>query len=187
MSRIIIGVAAKKRAGKDTLCEMLGKYQPFTQVAFADALWKTLLAADPWIDCDGFLPKYRRLTELNEKYGYEKCKTEFPEVRRLMQQLGTDGVREHVGQNTWLNIVEDQIKANPTTNFLVSDLRFDNEAAMVHRLGGWVVKLERGTSSSDEHISESIAGIHHDVLYVNNSSLNDLDEFAGELIRRIKR
>ncbi len=121
---------------------------------------------------------------MNEEFGYEYCKSEFPEVRRLMQKLGTEGVREHVGQTTWLDVVERRIVDNPTTSYIISDVRFDNEAAMIQRLGGLVVRLDRDAEHTDSHASESIEAIKYDVLYTNNGDLNDLRSFAGELIRR---
>lgn len=186
--RQIVGIAGKKRSGKDTLCSMMQAYHPYQQVAFAGALWSILLAADPWIDMWTEFPtphnEYYRLTELNDRFGYEYCKEHFPEVRRLMQDLGTQGVREHIGPTTWLDIVIRKIKASPTTSFIVTDVRFDNEAQAIQELGGIVVKLERDSNNTDMHVSENIESIKQDVLYRNNSGLDDLDRFAEQLIRR---
>lgn len=183
MERMIIGIAGKKRSGKDTLCDLLEKHHPFQRTAYAQALWDILLVTDPLIP-DGERGVHYRLSWLNDKFGYEYCKSNFVEVRRLMQRLGTDGVRKHIGQTTWLDIVERKILASPEISFLISDVRFANEARSIKSMGGIVVKLERDGTGGDDHISETIDGIQEDVFYMNNGDLNDLDSFATELIRR---
>ncbi len=184
MAPRVIGIAGKKRSGKDTLGALFESKYLYERISFAGALWKILLAADPWIDTDISTGAFYRLSFLNEQFGYEECKTKFPEVRRLMQKLGTEGVREHIGQETWLSIVKNKIIANPDKKFVVCDVRFDNEAWMIQDLGGVVVKLERDGGESDGHVSEEIERIHHDELYENTGSLRALESFAMELVRR---
>lgn len=188
MAQRIIGIAGKKKSGKGTLCTMLQAVHPYQETAFAGALWNCMLAMDPWVECDGFLPKYRRLSELASKYSYELCKAEFPDVREYMKRLGTDGVRRYVGNTTWLDVVVREIKSNPDTDFIVSDLRFRNEGEAIHALGGVVVKLERDTGFEDDHESENdISRIYEDFVYVNNSGLNDLETFAVNLNSLFRR
>lgn len=179
--RQIVGIAGKKRSGKDTLCSMMQTYHPYQQIAFAGALYNCMLAMDPWVRAE---PGFQRLSALHEEFGYEACKDMFPDVREYMKKLGTEGVREHIGPTTWLDVVVRKIKASPTTSFIVTDVRFDNEAQAIQELGGMVVKLERDTNDGDTHVSENIENIKQDVLYRNNSGLDDLDRFAEQLIRR---
>lgn len=185
--RMIIGIAGKKESGKNALCSFLQEIHPsFEETKFAGALWKCLLAADPWVDAwqkeDIGVVGFERLSVLNRDYGYEYCKKHFPEVRRLMKELGTAGIRENVGRHTWVNVVQQQLVSHPDQDFVVTDLRFREEGAMIHAFGGMVVKLERDNDDGDTHISEAIAGIFEDHLYVNNSGLDDLREFAQRLV-----
>lgn len=182
MAQRIIGIAGKKRSGKNSLCNMLKGLHPYTETSFAAALYRCMLAMDPWVECDGYLPRYKRLSELHAKYGYETCKAEFPDVREYMKKLGTEGVRENVGPTTWLDVVVRQIKENPTKDFVVTDLRFRNEGVAIHNLGGIVVKLERSLGHEDEHSSENdISKIFEDYSYDNSGGLNDLETFARKL------
>lgn len=180
MAQRIIGIAGKKKSGKGTLCSMLQELHPYRETAFASALYQCMLAMDPWVEVGEF--NFVRLSVLDEELGYEHCKANFPDVREYMKRLGTDGVRRYVGSTTWLDVVVREIKSNPDTDFVVSDLRYSNEGDAIQDLGGVVVKLERDTGFEDSHSSENeISKIYHDFLYVNNSGLNDLEEFASHL------
>jgi hypothetical protein len=178
--RMIIGVAGKKRSGKDTLCGFLKEFHPFERIAFAGPLWEILLETDPWVQTDdGFM----RLTLLNELYGYEHCKTHFPDVREYMKKLGTEGAREHISQTVWLDIAKNRMLANPDQSFLISDVRFDNEAAMIQRLGGIVLKLDREMEGEeDTHPSENIEQVMADLNLLNNGDLDDLRHMAKGIV-----
>jgi hypothetical protein len=175
LTRRIIGIAGRKRSGKNTFAEMLQVKHQYQQIAFSDALWNVLLAADPWID-----PKGWRLSQIMHDTTRDEAKMMFPEIRRLLQRLGSEGVRDNIGVDTWLNVVTDKIIANPTTSFLVTDVRFENEAQRIRELGGKIIKIERpGVEESygSNHASEQfVAAIQEDML-VNNES--DLMWLAG--------
>lgn len=175
--RRLIGLCGKKRAGKNTFADMLSELHPYQQISFADALWDVLLATNPYVGID-----HTRVNDLVVAIGKERAKIEFPEVRRLLQDLGTNGVRNVIGPDTWLNLVSQKIVQNSDTSYAVTDLRFENEAQMVKDLGGIVVKLDRprtGFELQDQHPSEtSVDLIIPDVFVVNNQGLDNLREEA---------
>lgn len=187
MARKLIGVAGKKRSGKDTLCVALQKTDTFERLAFATAIWDILLVTDPWVEVPvpvQFGQGFQRLSALNKEFGYEYCKANFPDVREYMKKLGSEGGRDCISDTVWLDIVVNKINRHPRTNFIVTDVRFDNEAEAIQRLGGLVVKLDRNTGLTDSHVSESyIDNMHHDVVYENNGDIKDLQRFAVELVR----
>ena len=85
------------------------------------------------------------------------------------------------GMPCWCDVPERQLDRGA---IVVADVRFNNEADMVHRLGGIVVKVDRDIPKEDTHISES--GIDamtcYDILIQNNGSLEDLYEVVGEIV-----
>lgn len=184
MAPKLISIMGKKRAGKDTLTKMLQEFHPYKQVAFADGVWDVLLAADPYVD----LRVGWRLSQVVRFHTRDEAKMLYPEIRRLLQDLGTDGIRNHIGKDTWVQVAEAKLDADPDASFILSDLRFPNEADMVRRRGGLLVKIERAhedESYGANHVSESYFDqLPYDVLVTNNSDLNDLRKVAEELIRR---
>lgn len=82
-----------------------------------------------------------------------------PTVRQLLQQLGTDAVRDKVHPNAWVNglfadyspikyshppINQDNLPIIPVyPNWIISDTRFPNEAKAIKDRGGVVVRINR--------------------------------------------
>lgn len=190
--RKVIGICACKRSGKDTMGEMFCELEPFQKVSFATALWEILLATDPWINLAHMEEiKYQdselcfsRLSTLAEMYTYEELKAKFPEVRRLMQKLGSEGVRTHIGPTTWADIIRNQVLGSPETNFVICDIRYDNESKLVHDLGGYVIKIERETGApTDSHPSENIQRVHADTTFHNDGTLADMKDFCARVLQ----
>ena len=75
-----------------------------------------------------------------------------------------------------MNII---FKNNPIKNFVISDVRFQNEADLVKKLNGLLIKVKRpGQNNNDKHISErGIDDIkNYDILIQNSGSIFDLYE-----------
>lgn len=152
---IIIGISGKKRSGKDTAASFLVEKHGFTRVAFADKLRAVALGTDPYVlrpayGYGGEFPE--RLTSVVERLGWEKAK-ELPDVRRLLQRIGTEGVRENLGFSTWIEAAFADVK--PGGRYVFTDARFPNEAEAVRAHGGRVWQIVRpGGDTSDGHASE---------------------------------
>lgn len=179
----LIGLTGHKGAGKDATAKFLAPYN-YVRVAFADPVREMALAIDPWIPVvigdDGdvdfkataqlretpvgvmFPPVGTvlvRLSALVEKYGWDKVKT-IPEVRRLLQVIGTEAVRNIVGEDTWVNIAMRKIveQLDEGHNVVVTDVRFPNEAERIREVGGHIWRVVRaGQTSTDGHVSEAFA------------------------------
>ena len=103
---------------------------------------------------------------VGDEYVYENdLKTEPIEwlggktPRQLLQSLGTSWGRETIHPDIWVNATKELIlnirKARPESHIYIDDLRFNNEAQMVHALKGRIVFLNRdGVKSTDKHASE---------------------------------
>jgi hypothetical protein len=88
--------------------------------------------------------------------------------RQVMQTFGTNVCRR-INENIWVDCVEKKLMDNPKTDYVVTDIRFDNEAEMVNSLWGAIVEIKRGNPVQvDYHASEQ--GIHKD--YVDHTIWN---------------
>ena len=142
---MIIGIFGYAGAGKDTAADAL----PFTKIAFADPL-RTACAA--LFNLEMPVPPDEKTTPGPVGVSY----------RRAMQVMGTDVVRDqfsslfpelnHEGNDHWVELLFKRIK--PGENYVITDVRFLNEAEAVVKNGGVLVYIKRG-SSSDSHPSET--------------------------------
>jgi hypothetical protein len=175
---VVLGLMGSKGSGKDTFADMLVADHGFTKVAFADALRDALLVLNPVImGYSHYEDDLTRYSELIESYGYDEAKRLFPEVRRLLQTLGTDVVRNMIGMNTWVDILERRIWAMEGP-VVVSDVRFRNEAWMVQAQEQGVTLLINRYDplfDRDQHQSETdLIGYTPDLTVWNNHDLASL-------------
>jgi len=103
-----------------------------------------------------------------------------------MQTLGTEWGRSCVHPNLWEMLAESQAKGLVDSGFSVifDDVRFPNEAEMIHRLGGELWLVDRpGVVYEGEHASEgALADVLPDVVVHNSGSLEHLREVVAALL-----
>lgn len=157
----IVGLMGRKRVGKDTFARTMVEHYGFTAFAFADPLRQALLTTDPIVDysidydeCCGDAVVPERLSEVVATYGWERAKDVYPEVRVLLQRLGTDAIRA-IDPDFWVRAAMDRI-AKHDGYAVVTDVRFPNEADAIRSAGGLLVRLTRPSAASlDSHASET--------------------------------
>jgi len=165
---MIIGLTGFARSGKDSVAKVLVEHYGFTRVAFADKIRDLLVEMDP------ILENGHHLSSMLEDYGWELTKAK-PEVRRLLQSLGV-GARKIFGDNHW--IVEATKNLDRTANYVITDVRFINEATWVKDVfGGQIWRVERpGVSAINNHVSESeMSTFTVDQIFTNNGTIEDLE------------
>lgn len=170
------------RTGKDTAAMYLHKEHGFNKLAFADPLKKAVSII--------YRLNHEQLHgELKDKI--DPFWNESP--RQILQKVGTDGLRNGHRQDVWTKAAERTIMNRPHENWVISDVRFPDEAEMVHRLGGKVIMLtgsfnSRKTieSASAAHESENIMSSYNgwDAIIDNNSTLEYLFEQVEILYRK---
>jgi hypothetical protein len=165
---VIIGVAGKMQAGKDSTVKTLME-AGFTRVSFADPLKQLALHTNPWI----YWPAagiHRRLFDIVEDVGWEAAKEHFPESRAFLQDLGL-GARLHIDEDVW---VQTALRSR-AEHIAFSDVRFPNEWTAVKVAGGTMIRVERPGHEGDGHISErALDGFEADFTLVNDGTLDDL-------------
>jgi len=142
---MIIGLCGYAGSGKDTVAQILVQEHGFERRAFADKL--KAIAYD--IDID--------LAEAVDLLGWDRAK-QIPKYRALLQDLGV-AVREHLGEDAWVNAVlppEPIAKPGSLWDYVITDVRFNNEIDRILDLGGKVGEVIRpGIAAINNHVSET--------------------------------
>lgn len=171
---MLIGISGKKRAGKDTVAQRLVEQHGFVRYSLADPIREMLYTLDPMIEVIDHYPNAGAeevtVRSAVDGVGWEVAKSRFPELRRLMQVLGTEVGREMIDPDLWLHLMVDfyDQRAAEGQSVVVPDIRFKNEAEEILLHGGMVIRVERdGLDATDEHPSET--------------ALDDWDGFAARI------
>lgn len=106
--------------------------------------------------------------------------------RHLAQTLGTEWARECVNQDFWVLLMEEHLNfySHPKFSIAITDVRFENEAALIRKLGGVVVHLtgRKIPTGNDAHASEqSIASNPDDWTIYNDAELPYLHQQLDDL------
>jgi hypothetical protein len=178
----IIGITGHARHGKNTVGDVLATELNYEPHAFADSLRSMALAVNPRVVGD------TRLTDVVRLEGWEGAKR-YDEVRRFLQVLGTEGVRDHLGEDAWVRAMEERLNGkldDGKTRIVITDVRFPNEAEWVKQVGGdvWrVVRLNYDNGVAKDHPSEAMV----DSLIADRRIVAEtLDELYEEVRKAVK-
>jgi hypothetical protein len=166
----IIGVAGRKRAGKNTAADALVGYE---QLAFATPL-KLMLAT---------LLRYQGADDELIDRMLEGDLKEVPTPllagqtpRYALQRLGTEWGRQQMADSFWVDIALE--KAKQVQQAVITDVRFPNEVQAIQDAGGRVIRIERPdrpVGTGEEHSSEVLIDtLDVNVTIVNNGSVDTL-------------
>lgn len=160
---ILVGLLGYARSGKDTAGEFLVANFGFTRLAFADKLRDFAYAIDPLVTAYPYYDEWSGpsvdkvcLSTLVDKMGWEKAKEQYPEVRRLLQRIGTEGGREVLDQNVWVDATMKQVRRDSDKRYVITDVRFPNEVEAIKARGGVTWRVRRpGFDAVNGHPSET--------------------------------
>lgn len=166
----LIALSGYARCGKDSIGQILSGCG-YQRVGFADSLREVALALDPMVDAPTH-SLHARLSSVVQAYGWEMAKDNYPDVRRLLQRLGTDVGRAFFGENVWVDLAMRKV-AGPT---VFTDCRFPNEADAIREAGGSVWRVHRhGFGPVNAHPSETALDSYDFDWHIwNNSTLDSL-------------
>ena len=121
--------------------------------------------------------------------------------RDLLQQIGTECMRDGIHQNAWVNALFADYKGkyNQTEsglrrtdegliypNWIITDCRFPNEAEAINGKGGILIRVERAVDGiPSTHPSEtSLDNYKFDYVIDNNGSIEELIEKVAKIINQ---
>jgi len=173
----IIGLTGYAQSGKDTFASILVEKYGYSRIAFADKIRDFLYGINPMVACSptGYLQ------DLVNLVGWDKAKQE-PQVRRLLQDLGISA-RDLISEDIWVNAALSSVSKDQRV--VVTDVRFENEAAMIKSMGGQLWRVKRsGVGPVNDHVSESeMDGYKVDQIFVNNGTLEELQALITTRMR----
>lgn len=173
---MLIGLGGKAGSGKDTVAKYLETHHEFIPLAFADPV-KRGLEAMFRLD-----RKWLNDTEAKEE--------DIPELgvsgRVLMQTLGTEWGRNLIDKDIWVDIMRRKILILDTYDVVVTDVRFDNEAALIQELGGILVTVVRegkGEVGIHGHASEAgLTSSFGSLILRNEGSVDELHNLVNKIL-----
>jgi ABC-type oligopeptide transport system ATPase subunit len=124
-------------------------------------------------------------------------------VRDFLQKLGTDALRNGLHPNVWVNALMSDYKKqlrietnhphseHLTTrypNWIITDVRFENEAKAIKDKGGVVIRVDRpGVSPINNHPSEtSLDNWKFDYKVFNLSGIFELKDTMANILNHLK-
>lgn len=157
---MLVGFSGLRGSGKDSAAAVLVEEYGYTRVALADAVRDLTAAINPYIflnESEDGAQRLLRLDEVLRIWGWDRAKREIPEVRRLMQAVGTEGGRNLFGENFWINVLKGRTPDlfAPETKYVITDCRFTNEGEFVQSGGGTLIWIDRPGINPDGHASET--------------------------------
>lgn len=171
MASKIIGLTGKAGSGKDTVGAWLRSEHHYQRIAMADALKKGLAAM-------GFPEPESRADKESLIPGFSFT------WRQAAQRLGTEWGRG-LDEDIWLKVLKRELE-HRLGNVVVTDIRFENEAAMIRELGGsvWHItgrQAELGGAASHQSEAGVVFVPGTDLMIDNSGSIADLHVKLGSI------
>lgn len=187
----IIGLTGAAGSGKDTVAEIICGAAPYCHLSFAEPIRAMLRALMRYAEES---PDYMSKRDLKEIH--------IPGIgasyRHLAQTLGTEWGRHQV-PGLWINVASarmadikgqnDIFGADYPARFVISDVRFQDEAAFIRQRGGVIWRVVRpGTEPVRQHISEAGAlTIEPDAIVPNAGTQAELRAQVADLLQQFTR
>lgn len=169
----LIGIAGRARSGKDTVANFIVAAIGGYRYSFADPIRAMLAPLG---------------VDMSDPYWQARKEEPIPALgvspRRMMQTLGTEWGRQLINPDLWLIMAHQRLLQNGP-GMVISDVRFDNEAAWIRKHGGRIIHVIRPeTKAVEAHASEDgIEMQDTDARLFNSGTLEELQLSVRELLR----
>ena len=199
---MIIGICGLIGSGKGTVADVLVEEHKFEKISFADKLKDAVGVLFDWPRdmLEGETPDSRYRREQEDKFWTEETGRSIT-PRLVLQEFGTDCMRNGFYDGVWVSFVKKKIIDNPEQNFVIPDVRFENEVEVIKSMGGkvWCVKRgpdplwfrqyqDLGIEPTDIHPSEwrwAKASFEHNIY--NEGTIEDLkSQVKGRLASTLR-
>ena len=174
----LIGLCGPAGSGKSSLATAFALNTGWCMLSFADPVRKMLEAMNPIVGDSRYL-------DLVNQYGYDEAKRRFPEVRALLQKLGTEAGRGVLGDDVWTKFATPRIHSGVywAGGVIIDDVRMTNEAELIRELGGVVIRVQReGVRATSTHVSERLQFPVDDVVDNKQSVEETVEELKWRIL-----
>lgn len=189
---MILGLCGAAGSGKDTIANYLVSHYGFQKLAFASSLKDSIASIFNWDRelLEGSTEKSRLWRETVDEWWATKLDIPHLTPRWVLQQVGTDVMRNHFHSNIWITSLEHKL-INAGTDIVVTDIRFENELQIILDHGGHILHISRPTnesSISSNHISEKLdfAEKYNPHRLINDSTIQDLYSRIDALLQTFR-
>ena len=143
---MIVGLLGFIGSGKGTAGDIL-KDLGFTPVSFAKGVKDVAAEMFGWPRhlLEGDTEQSRKWREQPDKFWSEEFGREFT-PRLALQLMGTEVGREVFHSDFWIIKLKNYIQKNPNQDYVITDVRFQNEIEFVHQNKGILIEIPRGTT-----------------------------------------
>lgn len=191
---MIIGIAGKAQAGKDTLTSIMIELfndlynEEFHQIAFADSLkhicqrYFGLTDEQLWGSDKEVMTSYPK----PGKTASSSNPSDYWTPREIMQEVGS--FFRSIDSDFWINSMI--VGSSIYKNVIVSDVRHLNEVQCIKDEGGQVIKINRPELAlihNMAHESETALDSFEDfdIIVENNGTLDDLKRAALDVVKAL--
>jgi dephospho-CoA kinase len=170
---MIIGFGGKKCSGKDTVANFLVKNHNFKRYAFADPV-KEISKILFNLSDDQLNGNLKDIIDENlgisPREIFQKIGTEFGQyyIHELLPNLNIEK------RSIWITLFK-QFAKTSESNIVISDVRFLKEIEVIKELNGVVIYIDRTSTVSDEHPSETLSSEYFDKVIINDSTIESLE------------
>jgi hypothetical protein len=214
---MIIGVSGYSGSGKDTVGQLIQQLTAQERYGYLENTWeikkwagklKTIASLLTGISEINFEDQEFKKTNLGPEWNKQvlydsdakwiveggEMHEEPMTVREFLQKLGTDGLRDGLHSNVWVNalmadyIEQYNIDTDRTTwpNWIITDTRFPNEAEAIKKAGGIIIRVDRpGVKPTNNHPSEtSLDNWEFDYKIMNISDIEALRHTVHTILKK---
>ena len=142
---MIIGITGLIGSGKGTVADILVDEHNYIKLSFADKLKDGVATVFGWDRAmlEGDSVESREWRETVDEFWTKETGREIT-PRLVLQEFGTDCMRNGFYQGIWVSLVKQEIINNPDNKYIVPDVRFANEIQIIKDLDGEVWNIRRG-------------------------------------------
>ena len=193
----LIGISGKIGSGKDTTAELiqlvttyglnnlkevrnvtprLMDNQDFKEYTLQNANWQIVKYAENLKLIASMLTGIPRKNFEDQEFKKTHLGPEWNNitVREFLQTLGTRALRDNLNENVWVNSLFGNF--NESSQWLITDTRFPNEADAIKEKGGIVVRVDRGLSTGDHPSETALDDYDFDYVIPNKGNIEELIE-----------
>lgn len=145
----IIAVAGLIGSGKDTIADYLCTFHGFKRLSFASSLKDAVSSVFGWDRemLEGSTKSSREWREQVDPWWSVRLNMPNLTPRHVLQQWGTDVLRNHFHDDIWIASVENKLRT-AQDDIVITDCRFRNELTAIKRVGGITLRVNRGPNPS---------------------------------------